>query len=169
MEPVNRNHQAGQGFAVAGLVCGIVALVISLIPCIGASALFIGGVAVVFSSIAFARLNAAGMPKGIAIGGLTVSIIAVIMAIVWITTIGEIANHWRDKASHFMGWKQEKFEDEFQNSEELEQLENALDELEGTMDSVSVQIDTAVNNAQGEVKKAIEGAREKIKKHKKEN
>jgi predicted PurR-regulated permease PerM len=164
MEQQYKNN-AGQGFAVAGLVIGLVALIISFIPCVGAAALFIGGVAVVFSSIALARLNKDGSPRGLAIGGLTVSIIAVIMAILWITLISEISDRWRNRADDFFGWQKDSFEDEFDNSQSLEELENALDELEGTLDSVSVKVDTAVNQAQQHVKKAIDEARDEIKKH----
>jgi hypothetical protein len=165
MEQDVRNNNLGQGFAVAGLVIGLVALVISLIPCVGMSALFIGGVGVIFSSIAFARCNQQGSARGMAIGGLTVSIIAVIMAIVWITFISEVATRWRDKAGDFIGWNKDNSDDEFDNSQSLEELENALDELEGTIDSVSVKVDTAVNQAQQDVKKAIDDAREEINKH----
>jgi predicted PurR-regulated permease PerM len=167
MEQQFKNN-AGQGFAVAGLVIGLVALLISFIPCVGAAALFIGGVAVVFSSIALARLNKEGSPRGLAIGGLTVSIIAVIMAVIWITLISEVADRWRNKADNFFGWQKDEFEDQFDNSQSLEELENALDELEGTIDSVSVKVDTVVNKAQQNVKKAIDDAREEINKHKDE-
>jgi hypothetical protein len=119
----------------------------------------------VFSAIALARLNKDGSPRGLAIGGLTVSIIAVIMAILWITLISEISDRWRNRADDFFGWQKDSFEDEFDNSQSLEELENALDELEGTIDSVSVKVDTAVNQAQQHVKKAIDEARDEIKKH----
>jgi ABC-type Fe3+ transport system permease subunit len=74
----------GKGLGIAGLVVGIIAVLFSFIPCLGAWAIVPAIVGIVLSAISMRQANKAGMPKGTATGGLVCSIIAAAIAIYWI-------------------------------------------------------------------------------------
>lgn len=71
---------AGQGLGIAGFVLGLLALIISFIPCLGMYALLPGIVAIVFSAIALAQANKANATKGLIIAALVISILGTSIA-----------------------------------------------------------------------------------------
>jgi hypothetical protein len=71
----NSNPNAGKGLGIAGLVLGIIAVVFSFVPCLGAYAVFPGALAIVLSAISISQANKANAPKGLAIAGLVCSIV----------------------------------------------------------------------------------------------
>lgn len=71
---------AGKGLGVAGLVLGILAAIISFIPCLGVYALLPGIVGIVLSAISMMQANKAGAGKGLAIAGLICSIVGCAIA-----------------------------------------------------------------------------------------
>lgn len=71
---------AGQGFGVAGFVLGLIALILSFIPCLGMYALLPGVVALIFSAIAFSQANRANAPKGLIIAALVISLTGTLIA-----------------------------------------------------------------------------------------
>lgn len=70
-----QKSNAGQGLGIAGFVLGIIALIISWIPCLGMYALVPGIIAIILSAIGFAQANKAGASKGLIIAALVVSIL----------------------------------------------------------------------------------------------
>lgn len=108
---------AGQGLGIAGLVVGIVALLISFIPCVGVFALVPGIIAIVLSSIGLSQANKNNGEKGIIIAGLVVSILSTIIAAVWAIFMTQGARELN------------KLKNEFEK-ETLEQLEKELDKEE---------------------------------------
>ena len=74
---------AGQGMGIAGLVLGILAIPLALMGCTFALALFIGAAGVVLSAIGLHQANTANGTKGLPIGGLTVSIVGLCIALMW--------------------------------------------------------------------------------------
>lgn len=74
------NPNAGKGLGIAGLVLGIVAVVFSFVPCLGAYAFFPGIIAIVLSAISMSQANKANAPKGLAIAGLVCSIVGTSIA-----------------------------------------------------------------------------------------
>jgi len=68
------------GLAVAGMVLGIIALVLSFIPCINWLGLIPALVGLILSIVALATAGKAGRPKGVAVAGL----ICNILALIWI-------------------------------------------------------------------------------------
>ncbi len=66
---------AGQGLGIAGFVLGVIALIISWIPCLGMYALIPGIIAIILSAIGFSQANKAGASKGLIIAALIVSIL----------------------------------------------------------------------------------------------
>jgi hypothetical protein len=74
----------GNGAAVASLVCGIIALVLSWIPFINVLALILGVVAVVTGIIGLRRTREPAVGgKGLAVAGLTTGIVGALLA-VWV-------------------------------------------------------------------------------------
>ena len=79
MDTVRRSN-AGQGFGVAGFVIGLIALIVSFIPCLGMYALLPGVIALVFSIIAISQASVANAPKGLIISALIISILGTSIA-----------------------------------------------------------------------------------------
>jgi hypothetical protein len=79
MEEV-RKSTAGQGLGVAGFVIGIVALILSFIPCLGMYALVPGIIALIFSVIAFSQASSANAARGLIISALIISVLATSIA-----------------------------------------------------------------------------------------
>lgn len=63
--------------AVAGLVLGIVAIVLSFIPCIGILAIIPAVLGIIFSIMGLSQAKKTGQGKGMAIAGLILSILAI--------------------------------------------------------------------------------------------
>lgn len=79
MEEV-RKSTAGQGLGVAGFVIGIVALILSFIPCLGMYALVPGIIGLIFSIIAFSQATSANAARGLIISALIISVLATSIA-----------------------------------------------------------------------------------------
>ena len=69
------NSKAGKGLGIAGLVLGILAAVVSFVPCLGMYAMFPGIIGLVLSIISIVQANKAGASKGMAIAGLVCSLV----------------------------------------------------------------------------------------------
>jgi len=78
-----QNSTAGQGMGVAGLILGIIAIPLGLIPCTFLVALVFGVVGIVLSSIALSQANRYNGPKGIIIAALVCSILGFSFALTW--------------------------------------------------------------------------------------
>ncbi|MCA6364870.1 MAG: hypothetical protein IM638_17700 [Bacteroidetes bacterium] len=88
MDQTNAPSTKGKGLGVAGMVVSLVALVIAIIPGIGAAALWIAVVGLVLSVVAFFMARGAGNPKkGMMIAGIIMGAVALALAIYWITAI----------------------------------------------------------------------------------
>jgi len=74
----------GQGFGIASLILGIIALLIALIPCIGLFALIPGIVAIVLAIVGLSQASKANGAKGVIIAGLVVSILGTTIAAIWL-------------------------------------------------------------------------------------
>lgn len=75
------NPKAGKGLGIAGLVLGILAAILSFVPCLGMYAIFPGIIGLVLSVISIVQANKAGAAKGMAIAGLVCSLIGSSIAI----------------------------------------------------------------------------------------
>lgn len=71
---------AGKGLGIAGLVLGILAAIVSFIPCLGVYALIPGIVGLILSAISMTQASKAGASKGLAIAGLICSIVGCAIA-----------------------------------------------------------------------------------------
>ena len=74
----------GKGLGMAGMIIGIVALVWSIIPLLGAGALWIAVIGLILSIIAFFMAKSGNNPnKGMIIAGVVMNVIALALAIFW--------------------------------------------------------------------------------------
>jgi hypothetical protein len=79
-------HQAqpANGMAVASMVLGIVGLVFSFIPVIGVIAWPLVILGIIFGGVGISKANQVpGSPKGMAIAGLTCSIVGLVICVIW--------------------------------------------------------------------------------------
>jgi uncharacterized membrane protein YccC len=74
------NSKAGKGLGIAGLVLGILAAVVSFVPCLGMYAMFPGIIGLVLSIISIVQANKASASKGMAIAGLVCSLVGCAIA-----------------------------------------------------------------------------------------
>lgn len=175
MENSTNQQNNGQGFAIAGLVIGIFALLFSVIPCVGTSAVLIGIVAVVFGTVALTKANTTNAPKGLSIAGISLGGLAIVIAMVWLMFMVGSKNIIKERFQNVFEWADE-FEhmdieiddNDFEDMESLEELEHALDELEGVIDEVNGEVEGALNEVHGEAKDAINDAKKEIDKAKEE-
>lgn len=122
---------AGQGLGVAGLVVGILAAILALIPCIGWIAIIPGVIALALSLVAFSQANKGNGSKGVIIGALVVSIIAISIGLIQIFLVATIAS----KGGHIIN-KIEKVAREFEG-EYGKDFEEALEDVEKSLEKVS--------------------------------
>lgn len=73
--------------AIAGMVCGIVAIVLSFIPCIGILSIIPAILGIIFSIIGLVQSKKTGEGKGMAIAGLVLSILAIIWIPIFVFVI----------------------------------------------------------------------------------
>ena len=77
-------QQGGNGLAVAGLVLGILSLVLFWIPFLG---ILLGILGLIFGGIGIGRANKVGKGKGMAIAGLVMGILGILIGLTWIFLI----------------------------------------------------------------------------------
>ncbi len=168
MENKTEQQPNGQGFAIAGMVIGIFALLLSIIPCIGTSAILLGIVAVVFGAVALSKANKPDSPKGMSIAGITLGGVAIFVAVFWLVFVIGSKSVLKDRFENFFEWT-DGFEDieiddeDFEDMKSLDDLEDALDELEGVVDEVNDSIEVAIEDIHEDAKEAIKNAKDEIK------
>lgn len=117
---------AGQGLGVAGLVVGILAVILALIPCIGWIAIIPGVIALALSLVAFSQANKGNGSKGVIIGALVVSIIAIsigLFQIIFFAAVATEGGNIKNKIEKVA----KKFENEFEG-EYGKDIEEAVDD-----------------------------------------
>lgn len=73
--------------AVASLVLGIVALVVSFIPCIGLIAIVPALVGLILGIVALVQAKKKQQPKGMATAGIILSILAIIWPLIFVLVL----------------------------------------------------------------------------------
>ncbi|MCS7044757.1 MAG: hypothetical protein NZO58_00220 [Gemmataceae bacterium] len=89
-----RSSGGVNGLAIAGMVLGIVGIVVVFIPCVGwLLGILLGIVGAILSGIGLGTASSAGSGKGLAIAGLVLSILAVIWVPVYIFIVVGLVFH----------------------------------------------------------------------------
>jgi len=169
-----RTSTAGQVMGIIGIVLGVISLIVAFIPCVGVVAFIPGILALIFGIVSIAQASSDNGSKGLGIGALIISIIAIIVAALWLMIFSGasvIADKFINNSDQF-----EKIGKEFENAfdEEMDKnfdmntvsdsLEQALKELESEMDKMEGTIDEQDARDAGKatakaIKKAAEGLR----------
>ncbi len=88
MEEINdTTTNAGQGFGIAALVLGIVALITAPIPCIGLLALIPGVLGIIFAIIALVQARQENGAKALIIVALVLSSLGTAVSTIWVMVI----------------------------------------------------------------------------------
>ncbi|HUW05105.1 MAG TPA: DUF308 domain-containing protein [Williamwhitmania sp.] len=90
---------AGQTLGILGIVLGIIAFLISLIPCVGIIAIVPGIIAIVLSAIGLDQARRSNGAKGLGYAALSISIIATLIATAWLFFTGGLA-YFVNKMEH---------------------------------------------------------------------
>jgi uncharacterized membrane protein len=123
---------AGQGFGITGLVVGIIALIVSFIPCIGLLALLPALIAIVFSIVALTQANRGQGAKGLIIAAIVVSSLAFLVSVGWAVYFTREVDTVKIKDKIFELDKNLKHLKEL----EIDTAHNKLDKLEDNMDKL---------------------------------
>lgn len=117
-QPPPQQQPQSNGMAIAALVCGILALVLSWIPVVNVLSVILGITAIVAGILGIRRANLPGLgQKGLAIGGLVTGVIALLLSL--LILIG-LAGLFSDP----------EFRELFEQLEEGEDPQELLDDLE---------------------------------------
>lgn len=124
-----QNKTAGQGLGIAGLILGILAIPLGIIPCTFFVALVFGVTGIVLSSIGLSQANRMNGAKGLLIAALVCSILGTTIASLWTLTLGK-------RSTIFKNVLKEEFKEEFGKEFEKafksfgDDMEEVLDDLE---------------------------------------
>ncbi len=148
---------SSQGLGIAGLVLGIIALIISFIPCLGMWAILPGIVAITLSAIGYAQANKINAPKGIIIAALVISILGSAIAGWQLYMLKNAAPHIEKFGKEFQKAIEKELDDE-----DMEELEKAMEQLEGEIEEITVDALKEVSQAASEAAREIAEEVEKI-------
>ena len=137
----------GQGLGVAGLVLGIIALLISLIPCIGLLALIPGIIAITLSSLALSQANKTNGNRGFIIAALVISIIGTSFAAisgVFLASISRHADRWVNPIVHIFNDNKHVDDNDDEDTDVADDfgkdMEKELEKLEKSIDTTNLNI-----------------------------
>ena len=82
---------AGQTLNILGIVLGIIAFVISLVPCVGFIAIVPGVIGIILSAIGLDQARRSNGQKGLGYAALAISIAATVIAMLWLFLTGGLA------------------------------------------------------------------------------
>ena len=138
---------AGQGLGVAGLVIGILAVILAMIPCVGWIAIIPGVIALALSLVAFSQANKGNGSKGVIIGALVVSIIAISIGLVQIVFFAAVATEGGNIKNKIEKVAKE-FGDEFEG-EYGKDFEEALEDVEKSIEEIGEDMEETMEKLEG--------------------
>ncbi|MGE0090202.1 MAG: hypothetical protein AB7S50_12100 [Bacteroidales bacterium] len=163
-----RTSKTAQGLGIAGFVLALIAIFLSFIPIVGIAAIIPAIIAIVFTAIAISKTVRHDQIRGLIIAGLIISIIAFSISVSQII-IGKKLSQLDNKSEKIeaFGKKiQEGMDEEF-TSGDMEELEKAMEELEGEIKEMNVEnaeeIGRAAGKALKEFTKEVKKAKEILK------
>ena len=87
-----KENKNGSSSGIVSLVCGILALFVAFVPCVGILAIPLEALAIVFGIISIIKANENNSSMGMAIAGVVTAIVALILSVAWIVVIGRGVN-----------------------------------------------------------------------------
>lgn len=128
MENTNQTQpqSTSQPLAIGSLVLGIIAAIISFIPCLGTFAVIPGIIGIVLGAVALGSANKRGLGKGLAIAGLVLSLVGTGIAAVQYFVLAEAAEASKGSLEQL----QKTIDSTAKaNAEQLDQIQQAVDTL----------------------------------------
>ncbi len=142
-----QKKQNGRGLGIASMVCGIVAVIFSMIPCVGMSFLPIAVVALVLGCISCKQAVEGGASVGMAVTGIVTSAFALIFIIAWLTAVFKMdvreKNIFNDFKNNFE-WRIETDEEIFEGTDSTMVRLGAI--LDSMNNPASVHLDINPND-----------------------
>lgn len=139
--------QNGRGLGIASMVCGIVSVIFSMIPCVGMAFLPIAVVALVLGCISCKQAVEGGTSVGMAVTGIVTSAFALIFIIAWMTAVFKMdvreKNIFNDFKNNFE-WRIETDEEIFEGTDSTMVRLGAI--LDSMNNPASVHLDINPND-----------------------
>jgi len=130
---------AGHGLGIAGLVLGLIAILICFFPCFGILAIVPGLVGVTLSAIAYNQAVKGNGTRGFIIAALVVSILGSSVALMqglFISSLSGLSDKFVNKIEHRIDDVNDKeFDDQFEHAGN--EMEKTLEQLENVGDSIN--------------------------------
>lgn len=148
MEEQVQKSTAGKGLGIAGLVIGIIGLILCWIPWVGVVPAVVG---LILSAIALA-MSKGSSARGLIIAAFVISIVAT-----------SVAGYLSYKATMLVKEGLENFSIEFQDALEeidLDELEKQLDELGDAVEEATDEMEEALEEIEEEMEEAAEEVEE---------
>ena len=145
-----QNTNAGQGLGIAGLVMGVLAIPLGIIPCTFFIALVFGAMGIVLSAIALSQANRGNGPRGLILAALICSILGFSFAFFWGMTFKKASPIIRSVIQDIKndGDIEEIFEDLGDDTEQmLEDLENDEDDADQGTDEKTDEKEKALEDS----------------------
>ncbi len=138
------NKQAGQGLGIAGLVLGIIALILSVFGCTVVFSLPLAILGVILSGVGYSMAHKQNSSKQLIIPAFILSLIALIISILWIV----VFNSWTEES----GLKKtfQKYNNQWDQAEEV------IEDM--TTDTIFDMDDETLNKLEESMNKAEENA-----------
>ena len=123
---------------IAGLILGIIAIPLAIIPCTIILALLFGTAGIVLSAVGLHQANTANGTKGLPVSGLIVSIVGLSIAFMW----GLLFASFSDNGKF---WRQGKFWEQFEKigNEVGKDIEESMKDLGDEMDKAGKDLEEA--------------------------
>lgn len=136
---------AGQGMGIAGLILGIIAIPLAIIPCTFVLALFFGAAGIVLSAVGLHQSNTANGTKGLPLSGLIVSIVGLCIALMWGLLFASLTDHGKF-------WTQGKFWEQFEKigNEVGKDIEESMKDIEDDMEDLGDDLEKTLEHLEGD-------------------
>ena len=133
----------GSTAGIVSLVCGVLALFLAFVPCVGVMALPFEAVSIIFGAVSIAKSIETKSPMGMAVAGLATSIVALILSVAWMVVIGRGVNEAKTKIGG------DEFFNNFKNSFEwrIETEDEVFEGVDSTMMRLGAILDSMNNPA----------------------
>ena len=139
--------QNGRGLGIASMVCGIVSVIFSMIPCVGMAFLPIAVVALVLGCISCKQAVEGGASVGMAVTGIVTSAFALIFIIAWMTAVFKMDVREKNIFNNFKNnfeWRIETDEEIFEGTDSTMVRLGAI--LDSMNNPASVHLDINPND-----------------------
>jgi hypothetical protein len=143
-----QNSNAGQGLGIAGLILGVLAIPLGIIPCTFFIAIVFGAMGIVLSSIALSQANRGNGPRGLIIAALVCSILGFSFAFFWGITL--------KKASPIIKSVIQEIKQDGDLEEVFEDLGDDTDNILKDLENDEENVDQGTDLEKDEQEKALE-------------